>query len=180
VHSVLSSTPFQIAGNLSVLLAIVFWLGLAYWMYRDALRRLTDPWLIGSAVLLGVAVPYLGAVIYLLVRPPETLAEAHARELEVLALAQRLNRRDERCPVCRAETEPNYLVGPVCPTQLRQACRSCETALDPLWQMCPYCATPTAPPALEPVADDLDTALARETAATPTRRRRTPSPRPAA
>src|SRR5438552_4917728 len=104
VHSALHSTPFQIAGNLTVLLAIVFWLGLAYWMYRDARRRIADPWLIGSAALLSVAVPYLGAVIYLLVRPPETLAEAHARELEVLALAQRLNRRDDRCPVCHAET----------------------------------------------------------------------------
>ena len=178
VHSALHSTPFQIAGNLTVLLAIVFWLGLAYWMYRDARRRIADPWLIGSAALLGIAVPYLGAVIYLLVRPPETLAEAHARELEVLALAQRLNRRDDRCPVCHAETEPNYLVCPVCTTQLRQACRSCEAALDPLWQVCPYCATPTAAPTLEPVADDLDSAVARETA-TP-RRRRAPSPRPAA
>lgn len=173
MHSIL-----HILGNLTVLLAIVFWLGLAYWMYRDARRRVTDPLLTGSAALLGVAVPYLGAVIYLLVRPPETLAEAHARELEVLALSQRINRRDDHCPVCRAETEPNYLVCPVCTTQLRQACRGCEQALDPLWQVCPYCTTPTAAPTLEPVADDLDAALVRETA--PARRRRAPSPRPAA
>ena len=114
-------------------------------------------------------------------RPPETLAEAHARELEVLALAQRINRRDDHCPVCHADTEPNYLVCPVCTTQLRHACRSCEKALDPLWQVCPYCTTPaTAPALVEPVADDLDAALARETAPAPARRRRAPSPRPAA
>jgi len=174
VHSALHSTPFQIAANLTVPLAIVFWLGLAYWIYRDARRRLTDPWLLGSAALLGVAVPYLGAVIYLILRPPETLADAHARELEVRALAQRLNRAEERCPVCHAETEPNYRVCPVCTTQLRRPCRSCDAALDPLWQMCPYCATPTAAPTLEPVADDLNTALSREAAP---RRRRTPSTR---
>ncbi|HVH52109.1 MAG TPA: zinc ribbon domain-containing protein [Gaiellaceae bacterium] len=157
-------SALHIAANLTVFLAVVFCLGLAYWMYRDASRRLTDPWLVGSAGLLGVAVPYLGALIYLLVRPPETLAEAHARDLEVQALSQRLNRRDEHCPVCHAETEPKYLVCPVCTTQLRQACRGCEAALDPLWQVCPYCTTPTAAPTLEPVADDLDAALARETA----------------
>ncbi len=177
MHGALTSTPFQIAGNLTVVLAIVFWLGLAYWMVRDARRRIKDPWLVASAGLLGVAIPYLGAVIYLLVRPPETLAEAHARELEIRALAERLNGRDARCPVCHAETEPNYLVCPVCTTALRQPCRSCEAALDPLWQVCPYCATPTAAPMLEPVADDLDAALARESIP---RRRRTSSPRPAA
>ncbi len=177
VHGALTSTPFQIAGNLTVVLAIVFWLGLAYWMVRDARRRIKDPWLIGSAALLGIAVPYLGAVIYLLVRPPETIAEAHARELEVRALAERLNGRDERCPVCRTGTEPTFLVCPVCTTQLRQPCRTCDAALEPLWQMCPYCATPTAPPTLEPVVEDLDAALTRETIP---RRRRKPSTRPAA
>jgi len=176
VHSALSSTPFQIAGNLGVFLAIVFWLGLAYWIYRDARRRIHDPWLIGSAGLLGIVVPYLGAAIYVLVRPPETLADAHVRELEVRTLALRLNRTSDRCHVCHAETESNYLVCPVCTTQLRQACQSCNAALDPLWQLCPYCTTPTAAPTLEPVADDLDAALARET----TPRRRRTSPRPAA
>lgn len=175
VHSIL-----HLVGNLTVFVAAVFWLGLAYWMYRDARRRITDPWLTGSAALLGLVIPFLGALIYLLVRPPETLADAHARELEVLALGQRLNRRDDHCPVCHADTEPNYLVCPVCTTQLRQACRGCEQALDPLWQVCPYCAMPTAAPALEPVADDLDAALARETTPATPRRRRAPSPRPAA
>ena len=177
MHGALESTPFQIAGNLTVVVAIVFWVGLAYWMYRDASRRLTDPWLVGSAALLGIAVPYLGAVVYLLVRPPETLAEAHARDLEVRALAERVSGRDDRCPVCRTDTEPNFLVCPVCTTQLRQPCRTCDAALDPLWQACPYCATPTGGPTLEPVADDLDSALARETVP---RRRRKPSARPAA
>lgn len=105
-------SALHIAGNLTVFLAVVFWLGLAYWMYRDASRRLTDPWLVGSAGLLGVAVPYLGALIYLLVRPPETLAEAHARDLEVQALSQRLNRRDEHCPVCHARRSRNTSSAP--------------------------------------------------------------------
>jgi Double zinc ribbon len=176
VHGVLHSTPFQIAGNLTVLLAIVFWLGLAYWMFRDARRRIADPWLVGISALVGVVVPYLGAVIYLLFRPPETLAEVRARELEVRALEERLVRPRERCPVCHAESEPGYVVCPVCTTRLREPCRQCDAALEPLWQMCPYCATPvTAPPALEPVADDLDAALTRESG-----RSRTRSTRPAA
>ena len=177
MHGALTSTPFQIAGNLTVVLAIVFWLGLAYWMVRDARRRIKDPWLIGSAAVLGVVVPYLGAVIYLLVRPPETIAEARVRELEVRTLAERLTGRDERCPVCRTETEPTFLVCPVCTTQLRQPCRTCDAALEPLWQVCPYCATPSAPTVLEPVVEDLDTALTRESNP---RRRRSSSARPAA
>jgi Double zinc ribbon len=166
VHSALHSTPFVIAGNLTVFLAIVFWLGLAFWIFRDSRRRLRDPWLVGIATLLGLVVPYLGALIYLLFRPPETLAEVRARELEVRALAEHIGDRDERCPVCRTRTEPGFLVCPVCATRLRQPCVQCGVPLDPLWQICPYCATPaTSPPALEPVAEDLDAALAREPAA---------------
>lgn len=179
VHSALHSTPVQLAGNLTVFLAIVFWLGLAFWMFRDARRRLADPWLIGTSTLLGVVVPYVGALIYLLFRPPETLAEAHARNVEVRALEQRIGRPAERCPVCTTEAEPNFLVCPVCATRLRNGCTSCDAPLDPLWQICPYCATPvTAAPTLEPVGEDLDAAIARST--TNVRRRRSAGSRPAA
>jgi 4-amino-4-deoxy-L-arabinose transferase-like glycosyltransferase len=75
VHSAFHSTAFRIVWNSVFLLAIVFWLGLAFWVFRDARRRIDDPWLVATATLLGLVVPYLGPIIYLLFRPPETLAD---------------------------------------------------------------------------------------------------------
>ena len=69
---------------------VLLWLALAYWTYQDARRRIETPALIAGCVALSVLIPFLGSIIYLIVRPPEYLDEARERELELLALEQRL------------------------------------------------------------------------------------------
>jgi Double zinc ribbon len=169
IHDVLHSTAFSVAGNLVVLFAVVLWLGLGFRVLRDARRRIDDGWLVALSALLGFGVPYVGPVVYMLFRPPETLADMRAREIEMRALRERLSHSDPHCPVCLTETEPEYLVCPVCTTRLREPCRQCEAPLEPLWQACPYCATPvtagTRNGDLTPYAADLDAALSAEAAA---------------
>jgi hypothetical protein len=180
LRSVFHSSAVSIALNLLLFLAVVFWLGLAFWAYRDAQRRLNDRVLIATATLLGL-VPFVGPVVYLLFRPPETLEDVRAREAELRALESRLARREEHCPVCRFEVEPSYLVCPVCTTQLKRPCGRCNAPLDPLWQACPYCATPATA-----VVQELDTALTAEIASAGNgttrerRSRRTTRPQPPA
>ncbi len=94
------------------------------------------------ATVLGLVPPFVGAVIYMLFRPPEYLDDVRERELEIKAMEERLARRDQQCPVCRAEVDSTFLVCPVCTTKLKQACSNCRAPLEPLWQMCPYCETP--------------------------------------
>jgi predicted amidophosphoribosyltransferase len=91
--------------------------------------------------------PFIGALIYLLLRPPEYLEEARERELEIRAMEERLATRDLHCPVCRAQVDATFLVCPVCTTKLKQACVSCKAPLEALWQVCPYCETPVESPA---------------------------------
>jgi hypothetical protein len=163
VHSALHSTPFLVARDLALLLLAILWFGQAHWVYRDARRRIGDPWLVATATLLGL-VPVVGAAIYVLFRPPETLADTRTRAAEVRALEAALAGRHELCPVCRFEVEPAYLVCPVCTTRLRHACATCDAAIDPLWQACPFCGTRagSTAPALAPVGADLDAALTAE------------------
>jgi hypothetical protein len=167
LNGVFHSTAFHIAWSSVAFIAIVFWLGLAYWVFRDAHRRIDDPWLVATATLLGLVAPYLGPVIYLLFRPPEPLADVRARQVELRALEERLLRRPRHCAVCHTEVEPSFLVCPVCTTQLKRPCTSCSAALEPLWQACPYCATPVGATvaSLEPPGANLDAALTAEAAA---------------
>jgi double zinc ribbon protein len=127
-----------------VLCAAVFWLASAFWTYKDARRRIDDPWLVTLATLLGL-VPYVGPLVYMLFRPPEYLEDVRERELEIKAMEDRLAHRDYRCPVCRSEVDASFLVCPICTTKLRQACTTCRAPLEPLWQVCPYCETPIEP-----------------------------------
>lgn len=145
------SSTWHVLRNLLLFFAVVFWGALGYWVYKDARRRVEDPWLVAMATVVGLVPPYLGPFLYMLFRPPEYLEEVRERELEIRAIEERLAARDLRCPVCRSEVEPGFLVCPVCTTRLKQACSSCRAPLEALWQVCPYCATPIEPAAVAPL-----------------------------
>jgi hypothetical protein len=141
----LASSAVDAARNVAILLGVVFWLATVYWVYKDARRRIEDPWLVAMATVLGAIPPFLGPLIYMLFRPPEYLEDVRERELEMLAIEERLAEHDLRCPVCRGAVEASFLVCPVCTTRLKQACIECAAPLEPIWQVCPYCATPVPP-----------------------------------
>jgi hypothetical protein len=167
IGSIFHSTAFQVTANLALFFVAVFWLGLAFWVYRDARRRLDDTWLVATATLVG-AVPFVGPLVYLLFRPAETLADQRIRDVELRALESRLVKAQPSCPVCRSSVESSYLVCPVCTTQLKEPCTACAAPLEPLWSICPFCATPVgAKLAAIDTSPDLDVALTKEAKAVP-------------
>ena len=137
------SSAWGAARNLALFLVAVFWLATAYWVYKDARRRIDDPWLVAIATLLGLFPPFVGPLVYMLFRPPEYLDDVRERELEIRAMEERLA-DDRQCPVCRGRVDPAFIVCPVCTTKLRQACGSCGAPMEAIWQACPYCATPAS------------------------------------
>jgi hypothetical protein len=127
--------------NLLVLFLIVVYLALIYWTYLDARRRIEDPVLIACATAASVF-PYLGTVVYTILRPPEFLEDREERELELRAAELELRQRIEQsCPHCEYPIERNYLRCPNCERRLRNPCRKCRKPLDPRWGICPYCET---------------------------------------
>src|SRR3954447_1111731 len=155
----IDSAVFGIAWRLALLVTGVFWIALAFWVYRDARHRVSDPLLVATATLLAVSAPFLGPLAYLLFRPPELLVEVRLRDAELKVLEEQLATRAPSCPVCRAGIEPDFRVCPVCTTPLKQACANCNAALEPVWQVCPWCIAPVGAVVVEV---DLDTALTRE------------------
>ncbi len=142
VNDFFNSGTWLVIRNLAIFFVAVFWLASAYWVYKDARRRIEDPWLVAMATLLGLLPPFIGPLVYLFFRPPEYLEDVRERALEIRAMEARLGRREVHCPVCRAEVEPEFLICPVCTTKLKQACVTCKAPLEPLWQVCPFCETP--------------------------------------
>jgi Double zinc ribbon len=158
LHDFFHSPGFIIARDAAVSLAVVFWLGLALWVYRDARRRIGEPVLVFLSTLVGLALPYIGPVVYLVFRPPETLDDARTRRAELRLFEQQLLARSQpSCPVCSTAVESDYVACPVCMTMFRHQCANCSAPLELLWQMCPYCAKP-----IEPAQGDLDAALTAE------------------
>lgn len=142
VHSFFHSSTWSAVQALGTILLLVLWVATAYWVWKDAKRRIANRNLVWLSTVLGAVPPFLGPLIYMLFRPPEYLEDVRERELEIKAIEQRLDA--QACPVCRAEVSDEFLVCPVCTTKLRQACTNCTRPLEQSWQVCPYCETPIA------------------------------------
>jgi len=131
----------EIAVAVLASLTVAFWIGLVVWTFRDIRSRTRDvfAWLL--AIVLALVIGPIGWVLYLLLRPKTTLAEVYDRQLEEEALLRDITTR-RACPKCRTVTEPDWLVCPMCRTELRRTCMSCGKPLELNWVACPYCATP--------------------------------------
>jgi double zinc ribbon protein len=131
----------NLAVNLLVFFLVVIWVALVYWTYADAQRRIDDPMLVGCATA-GALFPFIGTIIYTIVRPPEYLDDARERELEIKAAEGRVRMLESRtCRNCGGPIEPSFLRCPSCRRKLRDPCRGCGKPLDPRWKVCPYCET---------------------------------------
>ena len=140
VRDFFESDVWLVVRNVALFFLVVFWLASAYWVYKDARRRIEDPWLVAIAVALGIFPPFVGPLVYMLFRPPEYLDDVRERQLEIKAIEASIGHQD-RCPVCRASVEPSFLACPICATKLKESCRRCQQPLEPLWQICPFCET---------------------------------------
>jgi RNA polymerase subunit RPABC4/transcription elongation factor Spt4 len=134
----LQSPLLRIMGHLVLLLFIVLWVALVYWTYTDAGRRGAMQIFWG---IVAVIVPYVGTLIYLIVRPPEYLDESRERELELAVLERELRSNIVLCPNCRNLVEKDFLICPVCSWDLKKPCINCERPLNMEWETCPYCTT---------------------------------------
>ena len=88
-------------------------------------------------------------MLYLLMRPKDTLAEAYDRALEEEALLQSLEDR-ANCPKCHTRVEKDFILCPVCYTGLKKPCVECGRLLALEWDVCPYCGHASQPAPAQP------------------------------
>jgi hypothetical protein len=154
----------NLVANLLVLFLVVIWLALVYWTYVDAGKRIEDPILIACAVAAS-CFPFVGTIVYMIVRPPEYLEDARERELEIRAAEARLGAlRATQCPYCAYTVERAFLRCPSCLRRLKDPCPTCAKPLDPRWRICPYCETEIVQP---PPARPTRRGSERQSASTP-------------
>jgi hypothetical protein len=145
----IDSSGLDLAVRLLILCLVIIWIALVYWTYSDARRRMTDPMLIGCATAASLF-PFVGTIVYTIVRPPEYLEDVRERELEMQAAAARLHEAGSLvCPACDAAIEKEFLRCPACLRKLKDPCVACARPLEPQWALCPYCET-EVPGAIQP------------------------------
>jgi RNA polymerase subunit RPABC4/transcription elongation factor Spt4 len=140
----ISSSGVNLFINLLLLFLAIIWFALIYWTRADAKRRIDDPLLVFCATV-SALIPFIGTLVYMIVRPPEYLEDVRERELEMQAAEARIaSLAYHACPYCHEEVEKDYLLCPSCHNRLREPCPRCQRPLDMTWSVCPYCESHVA------------------------------------
>lgn len=128
----------------------VLWLALAFSVIRDARHRTMSTVMFVVAVVLAFVPPFLGALVYFVLRPPRTIEEERALEMEERVLfdpGANGTAPSRPCPHCGREVERAFIICPYCRTQFARRCANCDQTLRLGWSICPYCGTEVVKPA---------------------------------
>lgn len=118
---------------------------LVVWTFRDIRSRTHDFIAQFLATFLVLVFNLPGLVLYVILRPKETLSQAYERSLEEEYLLQDIEER-RLCPGCKHPTQEDYMLCPICHAELRRHCVACGRLLELNWEVCPYCSTEVVVP----------------------------------
>jgi hypothetical protein len=127
------------------------WLSLIFWTLRDIRNRSQDRLVHYLATFVVAILNLPGLLIYLILRPPQTLEQDYQEALEEEALLASIEEL-RQCPGCGGRVEKNWQICARCHTRLRKVCQHCSQLLELPWQICPYCtqSVPGTPNLSEP------------------------------
>lgn len=144
---VLAANPLDSISSLAVPLIgctitffVIFWVSTVVWTFRDIRSRTQDFLSQIMATVLAAVFPIAGLLIYMVLRPRQTLAEIYERQLEEESLLAEMTER-QTCSNCHARIDQDFQVCPSCGQKLKRSCPKCERLLELRWTFCPYCAT---------------------------------------
>ncbi len=118
---------------------VALWFALVAWTCRDIEARSRSVFTQVFSTLLVVLFFVPGLLLYLILRPKETLDQAFQRALEEEYLLQDLDDLP-LCPGCQRTADPEFVLCPHCQTSLRGPCSACSRLIDLRWDVCPYCS----------------------------------------
>jgi RNA polymerase subunit RPABC4/transcription elongation factor Spt4 len=128
--------PIAVAAFVAFGLAV--WFSIIVWTFMDIRSRSRDKVVWVFATLLVILFNVFGLVVYLILRPHETLMQAYERSLEEEALLQEIEERPI-CPNCRHRVENDYRMCPNCLQKLKDICLNCDRLVELDWTVCPFC-----------------------------------------
>lgn len=134
----------SIATVVGVIVAIIgafvfaFWAAVGIWTFNDIRSRSRDWLAILLSVLLVLVFPIIGWLLYLMIRPKQTLADQFDRALEEEALLREIE-ESLACTNCGVPVSQEWVYCPNCHSQLQHSCPNCGHLVRNEWQICVLC-----------------------------------------
>jgi RNA polymerase subunit RPABC4/transcription elongation factor Spt4 len=137
------STPIvQLTIQAIALYMVLLWAATAYWAYRDLQQRTSNPvapYLAAAMIILFTPLLFFfGVIIYRIVRPSETVAEANERALAEEAMMVEIEAQPH-CANCSRQVHEDWIICPTCRNRLRRVCPNCNRLVELDWSLCAWC-----------------------------------------
>lgn len=133
----IANTNYNMLGTIVGVISIIFWLVVTSWIWVDSDERTTSKWMRLFYVLIGL-IPVVGWIIYLIVRPSETIDEIYWGDLERRYLKYEAKDLGD-CPRCGTQLYPGFIFCPNCKKRLKRKCSKCEVYVELEYKYCPHC-----------------------------------------
>src|SRR5687768_10534010 len=121
---------------------VLLWAATAYWAYRDLQQRTSNPvapYLAAALIILFTPVFFLfGVIIYRILRPSETVAQANERALAEEAMMVEIESQPH-CANCSRQVHEDWIICPTCRNRLRRVCPNCSRLVELDWSLCAWC-----------------------------------------
>lgn len=117
---------------------VVFWLVVLYWVWLDSGERTSNKTVRISYVILVVVLNVVGLLIYLIIRPSQTIEEIYWADLERRYLKYETAELGD-CPKCGSQLFPGSTYCPSCGYKLKVKCPRCSMYVDKKNRFCPHC-----------------------------------------
>ena len=136
-----SNLNFETIMKLWIVYFFVLWIAIIIWVTKDIINRTNNVFFQLISILIVLFWTPLWVIVYLLIRPSQTLFEKLYEE----DLIEDDNQPKEEqiikisCPSCSYIINSEYKFCPNCRTKLKNECISCHKELKPEWTLCPYC-----------------------------------------
>ncbi len=135
---------FETIVKLWIVYFFVLWIAIIIWVTKDIINRTNNIFFQLFSILIVLFWTPLWVVVYLLIRPGQTLFEKYYED-DILDEVESEDDEDEpkikkiSCPSCSYIINSEYKFCPNCRTKLKNECISCHKDLKLEWTMCPYC-----------------------------------------
>jgi len=121
---------------------VLLWGATAYWAYRDLQTRTSNPvapYLAAALIILFTPLLFpFGVIVYRIVRPSETVAEANERALAEEAMMVEIEAQPH-CANCGRQVHEDWIICPTCRNRLRRVCPNCSRLVELDWSLCAWC-----------------------------------------
>ncbi len=142
IGNILDAPIVRLALQAIAFYVVLLWAATAYWAYRDLQARTTNPvapYLAAALIILFTPVFFLfGVIVYRILRPSETVAEANERALAEEAMITDIESLPH-CANCGRQVDEDWIICPTCRNRLRRVCPNCSRLVELDWSLCAWC-----------------------------------------